>query len=434
MISHPGLAERFGTPLYVYDLQRAVRSYQDLRAALPEQLRIFYSLKANPHPEIAAALRDPGGGAGCRAEISSAGELAAALEAGFDPGECLYTGPGKTEAELRTAILAGVRLFSAESQTDLERTGRVAVRSGVVADCLLRINSRSGQAATSIRMTGTPSQFGFDDETLAERLPGLRSVPGTRLAGAHLFSQSNARDEASLIAELKHSVVVAARLHDELELPMRFLDIGGGFGCPYAVPGERVVYRELRHELETTLDQCFPRWRAGSPEIACESGRYLVGDCGRLITTVTNVKASRGQRFVVLDAGINTLGGLSGLGRMLPVAIMPEELEGGPGSGEWAPASLVGPLCTPGDILGRNVRLPDLRPGDTITIPNVGAYGVTASLLHFLSRPAPQEVIVRGSEVVSVSRLETRRVHASGHDAFHSPRPAGYLGHESGDA
>jgi diaminopimelate decarboxylase len=428
VISHRTLARQFGTPLYVYDLDRVARSYRDLRESLPAELRIFYSLKANPHPEIAGVLRDTGDGAGCRAEVSSAGELAAALDAGFAPGECLYTGPGKTEDELHNAILHGVRNFSAESPTDLERTGRVAARFDVTVDCLLRINSRSSQAPTSIRMTGTPSQFGFDDETLAERMPDLLSVPGTRLIGAHLFSQSNARDEASLIAELTHSVVVAARLHDDLGLPMRFLDLGGGFGCPYAVPGERVVYQKLRHELEISLDRHFPRWRAGDPEVACESGRYLVGDCGRLITGVTNIKDSRGQRFVVLDAGINTLGGLSGLGRMLPVAVMPDAV-----ADAGQTAHLVGPLCTPGDLLGRNVRLPDLSPGDTITIPNVGAYGVTASLLQFLSRPAPREVIVGGGRVISVSQLETRRVYASDHGASSAAGAAAYSGHESGD-
>jgi diaminopimelate decarboxylase len=393
------LARRFGTPLYVYDLDRVADSYRDLRDSLPKEFGIFYSLKANPHPDIAGALREIGGASGCRAEVSSAGELAVALEAGFAPGECLYTGPGKTEDELRNAILRGVRTFSAESLTDLERSGRVASSFGVVIDCLLRVNSQSAAAATSIRMAGTPSQFGFDGETLPVRLAEVRAVPGTRLIGAHLFSQSNARDEASLIAELKHSVAVAARLHGDLGLPMRFLDIGGGFGCPYAVPGERVVYEKLRHELENSLDLHFPGWRSGEPEIACESGRYLVGDCGKLITGVTNIKDSRGQRFVVLDAGI---------GRMLPVAIVPDDRLT---SSAEQTAHLVGPLCTPGDVLGRNVRLPNLRPGDTITIPNVGAYGATASLLLFLSRPAPREVVIRGGEVISVSQLETRRAY-----------------------
>jgi diaminopimelate decarboxylase len=403
------LAERFGTPLYVYDLDRVAASYRDLTRSLPAGCTIFYSLKANPHPDIARALREAGGYPPCRAEVSSVGELSAALEAGFAAGDCLYTGPGKTSRELITAIVEGVREFSVESLTDLERAGSIACRFGVVLNCLLRINSLAPASAGSIRMMGRPSQFGIDGETLEAQLPRLRAVPGTRLAGAHFYSMSNARDEAGLISELQQSVITAARLHAQLGLPMRVLDIGGGFAAPYAAPGNRPVYGRLRGELESTLDVHFPRWRSGTPQIVCESGRYLVADCGELISSVTSIKDSRGQRFVILDAGINTLGGMSGLGRLLPAAVRPADH--GAGHDRQA-VTVVGPLCTPGDVLGRDVRLPPVEPGDTVTVPNVGAYGATASLLLFLSRPAPCEVVVRGEEIVTVSQLEVERTYA----------------------
>jgi diaminopimelate decarboxylase len=402
------LADRFGTPLYVYDLDNVAASYLDLRNSLPAGSTIFYSLKANPHPDIARALREAGGRPSCRAEISSAGELAAAIAAGFAPGECLYTGPGKTEDELIIAIAEGVRQFSVESLTDLERAGRIARRFDVVIDCLLRINRVSATAAASIRMMGTPSQFGLDSETLRAQLPVLQAVPGTRLVGAHFYSLSNARDEPSLIAELQQSVVTAARFHEELGLPMQILDIGGGFGAPYGVSGSRPVYGDLRAELESTLDKYFPHWRSGTPEIAFESGRYLVGDCGELISSVTSIKKSRGRKFVILDAGINTLGGMAGLGRLMPLAV---KLDSPCEAADTEAVTLVGPLCTPGDILGREVQVPLLKLGDTITVPNVGAYGATASLLLFLSRPAPSEIVMRGGEVLTVSQLEMHRTY-----------------------
>jgi diaminopimelate decarboxylase len=400
------LVGRFGTPLYVYELDRVVAAYRDLRNSLPPGLIIYYSLKANPHPDIARALREAERWPSCRAEVSSAGELSAALEAGFTAGECLYTGPGKTESELVTAIADGVRLFSVESLTDLKRAGSVALRMGTVIDCLLRINSVSPGAATSIRMMGKPSQFGIDTETLETLLPGLREVRGTRLVGAHFYSQSNARDESSLLGELQHSVITAARLQADLGLPVQILDIGGGFAAPYAVPGERPVYRRLRVELGDTLDKHFPGWRSGTPQVICESGRYLVADCGELVSSVINIKESRGNRFVILDAGINTLGGMAGLGRLMPLAVSPEVRDG---PAEMDTATLVGPLCTPGDVLSRNVQLHTLGVGDIVTVPNVGAYGITASLLLFLSRPAPHEVVLRGGEVLRVSQLRVRR-------------------------
>jgi len=406
VISNSKLAAKFGTPLYVYELDRVVDAYRDLRNVLPPGLIIYYSLKANPHPDIVRALREAERWPACRAEISSVGELAVALEAGFTGAECLYTGPGKTQDELTAAIDRGVRMFSIESLTDLERAGRIAHRRDIVLDCLLRINNLAATAATSIRMMGKPSQFGIDSETLDAQLPLLRAVPGTRLAGLHFFSQSNARDEASLLSELSESVATAARLEADFGLPMEVLDIGGGFAAPYAVPGERPVYHRMRTELGAVLDQHFPRWRAGQPQVSCESGRYLVGDCGELVTSVINVKESRGRNFVIVDAGINTLGGMAGLGRLMPLAVKPEE----PAVPDDARAvTLVGPLCTPGDVLSREVRLSEPVPGDIITVPNVGAYGNTASLIGFLSRPAPHEVVLRGGEVLTVSQLRLNR-------------------------
>ncbi len=406
MIDHDELAARFGTPLYVYDLDRVAAARRDLFATLPEGFALYYAIKANPHPDVVRATRD-GEGPACRAEISSTGELDAALTAGFAGADCLYTGPGKTTTELHEAIGKGVRTFSVESATDLRRIGVVATSHGVVARCLLRINSATSSSTTSIRMTGTPSQFGFDSETLAEALPGLLNTPGTRIAGAHLFSLSNARDEASLTAELQHTITVAARLQEELGVPMDLLDIGGGFSAPYAVPGERPFYGKLRGELKAALDTHFPRWRDGAPEVACESGRYLAGDCGELLAEVVNIKESRGRKFVILDAGINTFGGMAGLGRLLPPAVRLAR----PTAPAEEVASLVGPLCTPGDVIGREVKIPPLEIGDIVAIPNAGAYGVTSSLLMFLGRPAPVEVTVRGGEVVSVSRLGHRRAY-----------------------
>ena len=407
------LAERFGTPLYVYDLDRVAASLLDLRNAVPAGATIFYSLKANPHPEIARALREAPG-TPCRAELSSVGELAAALEAGFRAEECLYTGPGKTAGEIAIAISRGVRTFSIESLNDLRRAGAVATQAGVSIDCLLRINSPASAASGSIRMMGARSQFGIDSETLPSEMSAFRSVPGTRLVGGHFYSLSNSKDEASLSAELRRSIADAARLHAELDLPMRFLDIGGGFAAPYAAPGDRPLYNGLRAALEAALDEHFPRWRSGVPEIACESGRYLVGDCGELLTSVVNVKESRGQTFAIVDAGINVLGGMAGLGRLMPVGIKPDIPEPPDGT---QPVTLTGPLCTPGDVLARSVELSPPEPGDVLTVPNVGAYGLTASLVLFLGRPAACEVVVRGEEFVAVSQLELRRLSRRDWDA-----------------
>jgi diaminopimelate decarboxylase len=400
MTDLPALAARYGTPLYVFDLDDVRAARAQLFQALPAGFEVYYAFKANPHPDIGRTLRE--GERPCRAEISSTGELAAAVGAGFDPGEILYTGPGKTDHELAAALHAGVRMFSVESESDLRHVGVQAEKQGVTAQALLRVNSQTASASTSIRMMGKPSQFGIDSETLPEAMPRLLTTPGARVVGAHIFSQSNARDEESLVAEFQHAVELAARLNTEVRLPLEFLDIGGGFSSPYAAPGPRAQYPNLAASLERLLDRHIPTWRTGT-HLAVESGRYLAGGSGSLVCQVVNVKDSRGSRFVVLDAGINAVGGLSGIGRLLPASV--GLAEPGPITG-----ALVGPLCTPGDTLGKAVAMPELSDGDLVTVPNVGAYGVTASLFGFLGREAPAEVAVRGGEVVSATRLDYRRV------------------------
>ena len=147
MIDYTELADRFGTPLYVYGLDRVVAARKDLFAALPAGFELYYAVKANPHPDVAQALCD-GDGPVCRAEISSTGELSSALAAGFAAGDCLYTGPGKTDTELDQAIRRGVRTFSVESLSDLRHIGAAADRRGLVADCLLRINAPMASAGS----------------------------------------------------------------------------------------------------------------------------------------------------------------------------------------------------------------------------------------------------------------------------------------------
>lgn len=395
------LVEKFGTPLYIYDLDRVVAAHADLRAALPDAFELYYSFKANPHPDIARCLREVAEKP-CRAEVCSTGELDSAVEAGYEPGGILYGGPGKTDVELIDAISRGVRHFSVESYSDLSRVGRIAESASTVVDCLLRINSAESGSTTSIRMTGRPSQFGIDAETVEEQAEVLLSVPGTRVVGLHFFPLSNAHDEDSLIAEFQASIAAAADIAERAGIPMRLLDIGGGFGAPYAVPGERPRYPNLRAALEQALDEHFPQWRAGEVTVACESGRHLVGDSGRLLLSVVNVKHSRGRVYAVADAGVNVFGGMAGLGRLLPLAVEPVDSAGNEST---VKVSLVGPLCTPGDVLGAAVPMPEPEAGDVIAVPNAGAYGPTASLLLFLGRPAPAEVVVAGGDIKSATRV-----------------------------
>ncbi len=399
------VAAKFGTPVYVYDLQAVRDAHADLRSALPAQAGLYYSLKANPHPEVAAELAR----LGCRAEVSSQGEIDTAIGAGFQAARMLLTGPGKTADTIAHAMRSGVRAFSVESPADLARIGSLAAAHGTAARCLLRVNADQPVPGLGLAMTGTASQFGADASWVSRQPELFRQAGAARVTGLHLYMGTNIEDEATLLAQFRVAVGIAASLAGPFG-GFAEVDLGGGFGTPYARRGGRPLFGGLARQLTELLDGHLPGWRQRRPLITFESGRYLVGSAGSLICRVVDTKVSKGVRFAVLDAGVNHLGGMMGLRRIPP--IVPDLLTlPGDGNGARVPTTVTGPLCTPLDTLARDAQLPPLAAGQLVAIPNVGAYGLTASLMAFLGHPAPAEVVVNGDKVASASQIQLTRTH-----------------------
>ncbi len=406
------LARRFGTPLYVHDLAAVTARTRALQAALPEPARLFYSFKANPLPAIAEATRH----GGCQAEITSEGELAAAQQAGFDLREALYGGPGKTEAAIRTALAAGVRWFSCENWNDLERVAGLAAATGTSAQVLLRVNPAEAPAAR-LAMTGVESQFGFDEaELLAPEARARLQRPGLRVRGVHVYFGTQVADVAALVDNTRRTLALAAQLEATLGFVCAVVNAGGGFAWPYASADPEPDLTGLRPALESA-------WRdsplSETAELWFESGRHLVAGAGTLVARVLAVKTSRSRRFILLDTGIHHLGGMAGLGRIPRARVdfqrLAEDASSRTPCPALPPADVVGPLCTPLDSLARGLALPELREGDLLAVPNVGAYGLTASLVGFLSHPPPLEVVHRDGEILSVWRWR------SGHEQVCTP-------------
>ncbi|MBO4204632.1 type III PLP-dependent enzyme [Micromonospora echinofusca] len=404
------LAGRYGTPLYGYDLAALRRAHDDLHRALPQPSTLYYSLKANPHPALVAALA----ARGCHAEVTSSGEVAAAVVAGVAPERILLTGPAKTGQTIGYALDCGVRRFSVDSPVDIARVDRAAGRYGTPVDCLLRVNADVGVPGMGLSMTGTPSQFGADAGWVTAAPGVFTGHRYARITGLHLYMGTNLPDEEVLLRQFGVAVTVARHLTAVLG-DLDEIDLGGGFGAPYARAGDRPRFPTLAGRLADLLDRELPGWRDKAPRVSFESGRYLVGDCGTLVCTVLDRKDSKGETFTVLDAGINHLGGMAGLRRLPPLVPTVQPVDPGPvpapagDAGATARTSVVGPLCTPLDSLARAVPLPPVRVGQYVTVPNVGAYGLTASLLAFLGHPAPVEVVHDGDVVVDAGRLHLTR-------------------------
>jgi diaminopimelate decarboxylase len=381
------LAAKAGrTPFYVYDRAVMDRKVEALRRVLPAEIHLHYAIKANPMPEVVRHMLGLVDGL----DVASAGELRTALGAGADPADVSFAGPGKTEEELEYAAASDITL-NVESEREIEVLAAIAQRTGRKPKVAVRVNPDFELKTSGMKMGGGPKQFGIDAERVPEVLRRIGALP-LEFRGFHIFSGSqNLRPEAIIEAQQK-TVALAARLAQDAPAPVTLLNIGGGLGIPY-FPGEQPLDLE---PIAANLRALIPDIRRAMPgaEIALELGRYLVGESGLYVCRVIDRKISRGQVFLVTDGGLHHHLAASGnFGQVLrknyPVAIG-NRMQGG----EREIASVVGPLCTPLDLLGDRVELARADIGDLVVVFQSGAYGFTASPLGFLSHPAPIEIVV----------------------------------------
>ena len=381
------LAARVGqTPFYAYDRQLLATRVQQLRTVLPTGIKLHYAMKANPMPALVGHMAGLVDGI----DVASAGELKVALDAGADPAEISFAGPGKRDAELHQAVAAGI-LINVESFREVPALATASQALGLPARVAVRVNPDFELKASGMKMGGGPKQFGVDAEAVPELLAAIGEA-GLAFEGFHLFAGSqNLKPEAIVEAQQK-SFALACRLAEHAPAPVRFLNLGGGFGIPY-FPGEA---RLDLSAIADNLAQIQADAARSLPEasLVIELGRYFVGEAGIYVCRVLDRKVSRGHTYLVTDGGLHHHLSASGnFGQIIrknyPVAI---------GNRMDAPAgesvSVVGPLCTPLDILGDKMMLPTAKEGDLVVVYQSGAYGASASPQHFLGHPPAIEVIV----------------------------------------
>ena len=379
-------AEVGRTPFYVYSREYMTARVELLRRTLPREVHLHYAMKANPMPAVVRHMAGLVDGL----DVASARELQVALDSGMAPELISFAGPGKTVADLEKAVGSGV-VLNVESPRELARIADIASRTGKRPLVAVRVNPDFELKTSGMKMGGGPKQFGVDAETVPALLGEIGRLP-VRFVGFHIFSGSqNLRAEAIVEAQQK-SVALAARLAREAPAPVRILNIGGGFGIPY-FPGEQALALEpiARH-----LRELVPVARESMPQaqLVIELGRYLVGEAGLYVCKVLDRKISRGQVFLVTDGGLHHHLAASGnFGQVLrknyPV-VVGNRVKGT----AREVASVVGPLCTPLDLLADRMELAKAEEGDLIVVLQSGAYGLTASPLGFLSHPEPAEIIL----------------------------------------
>ena len=381
------LAQRVGqTPFYAYDRQLLTRRVEHLRSALPEGLSIHYAIKANPMFAVVRHMAGLVEGL----DVASGRELRVALDAGMPAAEISFAGPGKAVWELETAVAAGITI-NLESETELGRVAAIAERTGHTAHVAVRVNPDFELKTSGMKMSGGPKAFGVDAERVPAMLKRIGEL-GLHFRGLHIFSGSqNLRPEA-LIEAQGHTFDLALRLAEHAPGPVEMLNIGGGFGIPY-FPGERPLdLGPVGEHLEQRLPEV--RDRLPQAEIILELGRYLVGEAGIYVAEVLDRKESRGQVFLITNGGLHHHLAASGnFGQVIrknyPV-VVGNRVRGN----EREVVNVVGPLCTPLDVLAQQMELARADVGDLIVVFQSGAYGYTASPTRFLSHPEPVEVLV----------------------------------------
>ena len=381
------IAARVGhTPFYVYDRSLLDARVAQLRAALPKAIKLHYAMKANPMPALVCHMARLVDGI----DVASAGELLVALDAGADPQEISFAGPGKTEAELHQAVAAGI-LINVESFREVPILAAAQQALGLPARVAVRVNPDFELKSSGMKMGGGPKQFGVDAEQVPELLAEIGRA-GLAFEGFHLFAGSQNLKPESIVEAQQKSFALACRLAGHAPSPVRFLNLGGGFGIPY-FPGEQPLdLAPIGANLTDIVEQA--KTALPHAEIVIELGRYFVGEAGLYVAKVLDKKVSRGLTYLVTDGGLHHHLSASGnFGQVIrknyPAAIA-NRME----TTTLETVSVVGPLCTPLDLLADRMSLPAAEPGDLVAIYQSGAYGATASPQRFLGHPGVVEVLV----------------------------------------
>jgi diaminopimelate decarboxylase len=382
------IAERYGTPCYVYSratLERHWRAFDKAFAGRPHL--VCYAVKANSNLAVLNVLARLGSGF----DIVSVGELERVLAAGGDPAKIVFSGVGKREDELRRALEAGIRCFNVEVPGELDRLNRIAGEMGAKAPISLRVNPDVDARTHPYISTGLrENKFGIDVEDALHHYRRAAEMPNLQVVGIDCHIGSQLTSLTPFIDALERVLVLARKLEGE-GIAVHHLDIGGGLGIRYRdeQPPEPAEYAAALSERLAGLDY----------EVLMEPGRAIVGNAGVLLTRVEYLKRNRLKNFAIVDAAMNDL--------IRPSlyeawqAIIPVR------PSDTAPKQvydIVGPVCETGDFLGKERELA-LREGDLLAVRSAGAYGFSMSS-NYNSRPRPAEVLADGDRAFLVRERE----------------------------
>jgi len=376
------VADQFGTPLFIYDRQKLESNWKDLVNHLPREIKIYYSVKANPSLAILQIFDK----LGANFEVASIGELKSVLQVGVSSSRIIFIGPGKTAAELQYAIKKQIYAIVSEARREVYDIQAYSHDFGQNTRIALRINPGQGKGMLAM---GGETQFGMDPVTALSILQDEIHLSNIEILGIHGYLGTQILDWRAIINHSHQLLDIADELQQKSGKLFSFIDLGGGFGIPYHETDSSLNLKELHAGLLDLIGKYiekFPSIR----NIAVESGRFLVGSSGVFVARVLDIKKSNEQYFVILDGGINAFGGFDRYvgSRPTPIRLLEKE------NSEENSVTLCGPLCTPLDRLAANILSPLPKNNSLIVFYLAGAYGYSASPGLFLSHGYPSEILI----------------------------------------
>ncbi len=387
-IDYKALADKYGTPLYIYDFDYIENRYTTLKEAFAgKKSLINYAVKANSNLSVIAHLAKLGAGADC----VSIGEVRRALDAGISSYKIIFSGVGKRDDEIREALERDILMLNLESEAEMKRVEMVAKELGKEARISIRVNPNIDPQTHPYISTGLhENKFGVEIDMAkrmyiyANKSEHLNPVGIHFHIGSQLTNLDPIRESAQIVADLVRSLKA-------IKIDLKFFDVGGGIGVVYddEVTISATAYTQAIFEATKGLDMT----------LLCEPGRYMVANAGAFFTRVLYEKNNDGKRFVIVDGAMNDLIRPSLYNAYHKIEAVRVE-------GEKSPADVVGPICESGDFFGKNVPLPPLQHNDLIAVHSAGAYGFTMAS-NYNTRPKPAEVALKNGEDRLIRRRET---------------------------
>jgi diaminopimelate decarboxylase len=374
------------TPCYIYDRNQIKNNIIALKTLLPKKIKLHYAIKANPMPNLVAHAANYLDGL----DVASHQELLTALSTGIEPGKVSIAGPGKTEKSLLAAIISGV-VINVESKTELVRIQKIASLHKKQANVAFRINPDFELKGAAMKMSGGPKQFGIDAEVFAETF-SMVNEQSINFVGFHIFSGSQNLSVDALLESYRKALELAFVLSEQINVLPKQINIGGGIGVSYHSGQVPVDIKSLCLGLHELLDELATK--LVDTEVHLELGRFLVANAGMYLCKIVDIKESRGKTFWVCDGGMHHhLANSGNLGQVFRKNY-PVFLANCIDSTLTQHVDIVGPLCTPLDIIASNISLPMGEIGGYVAVMLSGAYGASASPQGFLSQGEALEMLI----------------------------------------